>query len=53
MLMAHENPTWGHRRVPGELVRLDHHIAASTGWRIPHDAGIDPAPRRSHRDTVI
>ena len=44
--IATDNPTWGHRRVQGELARLGHPIAASTVWQILHDAGIDPAPRR-------
>ena len=45
--MAIDNPARGHRRVQGELVKLGHPIAASTVWQILHDAGIDPAPRRS------
>jgi len=33
--------------VQGELIKLGHRIAASTLWQILHDAGIDPAPRRT------
>jgi transposase InsO family protein len=44
---ARENPTWGYRRIHGELARLGITIAASTVWAILKTAGIDPAPGRS------
>ena len=45
--LAHENPTWGYRRIHGELARLGITIAASTVWAMLKQAGIDPAPGRN------
>lgn len=45
--LAKENPTWGHRRIQGELARLGHTIAKTTVWQILTDNGIDPSPNRS------
>jgi putative transposase len=47
--LARENPTWGYRRVHGELCRLGckDRIGASTVWAILQRAGVAPAPKRS------
>jgi putative transposase len=45
--MAGENPTWGYRRIVGELAQLGRAIAPATVWAILKKAGVDPAPRRS------
>lgn len=51
--LANENPTWGHRRIQGELARLGHKIAKTTVWQILTDNGIEaqpvPPPRRPSR----
>jgi putative transposase len=45
--MARENPTWGYRRIQGEIAGLGTTLAASTVWRVLQDAGLPPAPRRA------
>jgi hypothetical protein len=46
--MARDNPSWGFRRIYGELVGLGCTVAASTVWEILQDAGIDSTPLTYH-----
>lgn len=43
---ATENPTWGYRRIHGELAGLGHRMAPSTVWLILQCTGFDPTPHR-------
>jgi putative transposase len=45
--LAADNPSWGYRRVHGELLTLDIKVAASTVWQMLRKAGIDPVPDRA------
>lgn len=47
--MAKENPSWGYRRIHGELAALEIKVAPSTVWEILKANGIEPAPRRDRQ----
>src|SRR2546421_2666054 len=45
--LAAENPSWGYKRIHGELKGLGFTLSPSTVWNILRRHGIDPAPRRA------
>ena len=45
--LARENPTWGYRRIHGELVGMGIRLAPSSVWAIMKRYGIEPTPTRS------
>jgi putative transposase len=45
--LAAENPSWGYKRIDGELTGLGFTLSPSTVWNILRRHGIDPSPRRA------
>ena len=45
--LARENPSWGYRRIHGELSVLSVHLAPASVWNILQRYGIDPSPDRT------
>jgi transposase InsO family protein len=46
--LARDNPSWGYRRIHGELATLGIKVAPSTVWEILKTNNIQPAPHRDH-----
>jgi putative transposase len=45
--LAAENPSWGYKRIQGELVALGLPLSASSVWNVLHRHGIEAAPSRA------
>ncbi len=45
--LAAENPSWGYKRIHGELTGLGYTLSPSTVWNILRRHGIEPVPRRA------
>jgi transposase InsO family protein len=45
--LARENPTWGYRRIHGELATMGIELAPSSVWAIFRRHGVDPSPGRT------
>jgi transposase InsO family protein len=45
--LARENPTWGYRRIQGELATMGVVLAPSSVWSVLRRHGVDPSPMRS------
>jgi hypothetical protein len=45
--LAAENPSWGYKRIHGELIGLGLSLSASSVWNILCRAGLEPAPQRA------
>jgi putative transposase len=45
--LAAENPSWGYKRIHGELVGLGLSLSASSVWNVLRRHEIEPAPRRA------
>ena len=45
--LARDNPTWGYRRIQGELARMGVALAPSSVWAILDRHNVDPSPIRA------
>ncbi len=46
--LADENPHWGYKRIVGELKGLGVAVSATSVRKVLHEAGLPPAPERTH-----